>query len=228
MVFIRKNILIFLGLLILYLLLLPTFTFAQDVVAYIGEVGGVVNVTRGNPKETLKATVGMFLLPGDFIKTGEKSYMSIIFQDDGSRVKLDANTQLTLNATRDKKNVSKKMAMDAGKLFAKVTKTKGTDFQVSTPTSVASVKGTKFIIEEKEGGETWVWVLEDFVELSIKGKKVNINEGQLGKATEDSIDVEDIEEGEMPVEPGKHTIIFYFKQSDNSLMQRELHIEFER
>jgi len=209
--------------------LLPAALFAGDVIAYIGEVGGEVKVIKANPGKELSAKLGMLLGTGDTVKTAEESYTSIIFQDDGSRIKLGESSQLTLNATRKKKKLNKRMYLSAGKLWAKVTKKRGTDLQVSTPTSVASVKGTKFVIEESNNpGVTWVWVLEDIVELSSPGGKVMLHQGQWGKATKDGIETEDIKDGDVPVEPGEHELIFYFRhENEGSIQQKELHIEFE-
>jgi hypothetical protein len=205
----------------------PALVSAQDVIAYFQEVGGDVRVTRGDTSAEAQAASGMFLYPGDSIFTGEESYTSVVFQDDGSRVKLGPNAQLTLNAQREKKNLKKKMFLGAGKMWAKVTKKKSTDFQVDTPTSVASVKGTRFVMEEKEGGITWLYVTEDEVELSNGKQMVKVGAGEVGKSTKEEIIVREIEEGELPIEPGKHTILFYLHQEDNTSIQKQLQIDFE-
>ena len=89
-------------------LLAPATLSAQDIIAYIGEVGGTVTVVKGNPGEEVSAQLGMLLMSGDTVKTGAASYSSVIFQDDGSRVKLGENSLLTLNAERDGKALKKK------------------------------------------------------------------------------------------------------------------------
>ena len=215
-------------LLILSFTLIPlTGVIAEEVIAYIGEVGGDVSVTRSSTSSTDPVTPGMFLNAGDMLKTGAESFASIIFQDDGSRVKLGANSQLTLNATRREDRLEKSSFLQMGKLWAKVTKRKGTSFQVKTPTSVASVKGTRFIMEEKEWGETWLYVLEDSVLLAIASEEKEIEEGQKGKATKDKIEIEDIQKDDLPIEPGIHKMIFYLKKSGATELQKEVHVEFE-
>ena len=205
--------------------LLPAVLFAADVIAYIGEVQGDVIVTRSNPGE-MEAKLGMFLEAGDTVKTESGSFTAIIFQDDGSRIKLGESAQITLNASRKQKKLDKKVNLKQGKLWAKVNKKRGTDFQVRTPTSVASVKGTKFVIEELEAGETWVWVLEDIVELANATGTVSLGAGEYGVATSDGIESGTIT-GDVPVEPGAHELIFYFGQPGTG-MQRELYIEYEK
>jgi hypothetical protein len=213
----------------LAILFIPAAVFAQDVIAYIGEVGGTVTVTRENPGEEIAAKIGMLLQEGDTVKTEGASYSSIIFQDDGSRVKLGENAQITLNAVRQKKKLNKRMFLSGGKLWAKVSKKKGTDFQVQTPTSVASVKGTRFIMEEKASGETWLWVTEDSVRLDSDGGGGDVGEGQYARTTSDEFESGDItDDTQPPVEPGEHELIIYFElESEGTTLQRELHIEYE-
>jgi hypothetical protein len=216
---------------ILPALVLPASVHAEDVIAYIGELGGKVTVVKpasgSDPGKEIAAKAGMLLAAGDVLRTGEDSFASVIFQDDGSRVKLGPVATVTLNATRKQKQLDKSLALDSGKLWAKVTKKRGSEFQVKTPTSVASVKGTRFIIEETEQGETWLWALEDAVSLSNGIEEVTVHEGEVGRATSDTIDVLPIDREQLPIEPGTHEMIFYFEGKDDSSLQRELHIEFE-
>jgi hypothetical protein len=212
-------------------LILPVSVDAEEIIAYIGDLGGKVTVTKpaagDDSGKEIAAKSGMLLAAGDVLRTGEESFASVIFQDDGSRVKLGPVATVTLNATRKQKQLDKSLVLDTGKLWAKVTKKRGAEFQVKTPTSVASVKGTRFIIEETEEGETWLWVLEDAVSFSNGTDEVTVNEGEVGRATSDTIDIQPIDKDQLPVEPGTHEMIFFFKGKDDSSLQRELHIEFE-
>jgi hypothetical protein len=210
-----------------WLLVIPAAVFSQDVVAYIGEVSGEVTVVKANPGEEIPAEIGTLLISGDTLKTGADSYTSIIFQDDGSRVKLGENAMLTLNVSRKQKKLNKKMKLGRGKVWAKVTKKRDTDFQVNTPTSVASVKGTDFIVEEHDWGETWVWVLEGTVELSNGKKKVDVNKGEKGKATKDNLEVEKTGEEDNLLEPGRHTINIQMRRTDNPSVRKELNLNIE-
>jgi hypothetical protein len=216
---------------ILAALILPAGVQAEEIIAYVGEVGGKVTVSKpaagDDPGKEIAAKSGMLLAAGDVLRTGEDSFASVIFQDDGSRVKLGPAATVTLNATRKQKQLDKSLVLDSGKLWAKVTKKRGAEFQVKTPTSVASVKGTRFIIEETEEGETWLWVLEDAVSFSNGIAEVTVSEGEFGRATSDAIDVQPIDKDQLPIEPGKHEMIFFFEGRDDSSLQRELHIEFE-
>lgn len=226
--YIKRKKILFLVFLLGLLMIIPTSIFAkEDVIAFFGKVKGDVTVTRANPGETEDAKAGMFLYSGDAVKTGNKSYTSIVFQDDGSRLKLDPNTSLSLEATRSKKKLSKKMRLGAGKMYAKVSKKRGTDFQVTTPTSVASVKGTDFGIEEKTWPETHLWVLSSEVEFTNGIQTIVVTAGQHAVATPETMDVGNIgDAGCELVESGDHKLRFQFEDEAGNV--KDLIIEFER
>jgi hypothetical protein len=208
--------------------LVPAGLPAQDTVAYVGELGGTVRVTRANPGEVMDAELGMLLSQGDVIKTEDASYAAVVFQDDGSRVKLGENSQLTLNAQRREQKLSKRLFLNVGKLWAKVTRGRDTDFEVSTPTSVASVKGTRFIAEEDGRGQTWYWALDDAIQVSSDTGEVTISGGQYAQVTGEGIRTGTYDDGDVPVEPGRHKLIIYMEYEDeSSSLQKELHIDFE-
>jgi hypothetical protein len=198
---------------------------AQDVIAYLAEVGGEVGVTRAETGDAEPGSVGMFLDSGDTVRTGEGGYASVVFQDDGSRVKLGSNAQLTLNASRSGDRLDKSGFLQVGRLWAKITRKKGSSFQIRTPTSVASVKGTRFILEETRPGTARLWVLEDEVLFGNGSEEKTVKEGQKGTATASSIVVEEIESEDLPLEPGRHELIFYLRKGAE---QKELHIDLEK
>jgi hypothetical protein len=210
------------------LIIVPGVMFAQDVIAYVGELGGSVTIIKNNPgEEEVEATLGMLLVGGDTVKTGEASYSAVIFQDDGSRVKLGENSQLTLNAERDRKKLKKRLFLGSGgKIWAKITKKRGTDFQVKTPTSVASVKGTTFSMEEASDG-TYVWVYADSVFLRNGDMEKEVQTGEYGFASEGDVETGPISENPGPVEPGPHEMIIYFVDQTTG-RQKELRIEYTK
>ena len=202
----------------------PVTLCAQDVIAYIGASEGDVTITKSAQGDTVDATIGMFLHGGDLIKTGEESYASVIFQDDGSRLILDANTQLTLNATRKEKKLSKRLSLGGGKLWAKITKKKGADFQIKTPTTVASVKGTDFVVHELSNpGETDYWITQDCVQIANEANPDGtvVCEGYKVHATKDTMEITPIEPGEVPIAPVLQTLIFDFEDKPEGGLQIE-------
>jgi ferric-dicitrate binding protein FerR (iron transport regulator) len=115
--------------------------------------------------------------------------------------------------------------MDVGELFVKVSKQKGS-FQVATPTSVASVKGTEFWVMEGTAGTTIVG-LEGLIEVTnkITNQTMNVSAGQTGKSTKAGITVETSKEGDIP-DAGelKEEIIIRFKDADGK--EKEVKIQY--
>jgi ferric-dicitrate binding protein FerR (iron transport regulator) len=114
-----------------------------------------------------------------------------------------------------------------GKMWAKVSKKQGTDFQVTTPTSVASVKGTSFGLEEKPFPETHLWVLADQVLFTNGIQTIVVNQGQHAVSTSDSMNVDNIgDAGCDLVDQGEHKIRIQFEDSSGN--SKDLVIEFEK
>lgn len=146
-----------------------------------------------------KIAKGSQLYSGDEVQTKKDGYAAVMFVDDKSVVKVKPNSVLKIQGTKQGKSISKQLVMDVGELFVKVSKQKGS-FQVATPTSVASVKGTEFWVLEGNQGTTVVG-LEGIVELANKtsGQTVSVGQGQTGTSGKDgSTNVAETKEGDVP------------------------------
>jgi len=172
-----------------------------------------------------KITRGSQLFSGDQLQTKKGGYAAVMFVDDKSIVKVKPNSVLKIQGTREGKSISKQLVMDVGELFVKVSRQRGS-FQVATPTSVASVKGTEFWVLEGTGGTTIVG-LEGIVELVNKasGNTVSVNAGQTGSSDKDgNVNVEETKEGDVPDQGAlEDTIKIRFKDADGT----ERYIEFK-
>ncbi|TGJ99292.1 transcriptional regulator [Leptospira semungkisensis] len=124
--------------------------------------GGVITFSKGTVKifdktgKEKPVSVDTFLLPEDKIETGKDSYADLQLAE-GVLVRIKENTSLVLKKIFvDSANgeVFTDFGLIKGKVFSKVdTKlSKTSKFTVSTPTSVASVRGTEFIVEETGKG----------------------------------------------------------------------------
>lgn len=97
-----------------------------------------------------KAAVGMSVSKGCRFKTGERSTMDILLQDN-SVVRITENAEMTLSSL----NLSEiKVSLFSGSAFCKIKKMyKGQSLSVKTPTVVAAVRGTEFSTEVSGKGE---------------------------------------------------------------------------
>ncbi len=146
-------------------LLIFSLSLSKDPIAVITKSKG--NVTIQYEKEGKREDVkrGTKLYSGAILVAKEKSYAAMLFVDDRSLLRIRPNSILTVNGKREKNTIAKNISLEVGTIFAQITKQKS-GFQVTTPTSVASVKGTSFWTKQifkagtyfygEEGGPTEV------------------------------------------------------------------------
>jgi len=141
----KKNIV--LSILIIFLVVFLSETISAQSVAVVLKVKGTVSLTSG--KQATKQTIrrGSRLKDGDKIVTGGKSYAAIRFIDDASLIRVRSNSTCVIKATKQQDKVLKNVFLEVGTLYARVTKQRG-KFEISTPTSVASVKGSATVVDQ--------------------------------------------------------------------------------
>lgn len=113
---------------------------------------GDVTITSGG--NTVKANVGDAVTQGMVIKTGAKSVVDIHFNSSVIRV-LEKSSVVMKELIKDlasNKELSE-FYIENGKLFSKVSRklVEGEKFSVTSPTAVAGVRGTEFLVEEENG-----------------------------------------------------------------------------
>ncbi|MFQ6674174.1 MAG: FecR domain-containing protein [Fidelibacterota bacterium] len=127
------------------------------------------------------------LFDGDHIRTGPGAFLVMVYLDDKSMLKVKENSDLEIRGTREGEGISKKVDMTAGTLKAEVSRQRKGDFVISTPTSVASVKGTTFWIISNPVTGDQLFGLEGAVELMnlISGNIVTVGAGETGLSSPD-------------------------------------------
>jgi len=116
---------------------------------------GTVQVKHGGGVWT-PAEDGMFLYQSDSVKTGDDSAATIVLFES-SLIRLDNNTEVTLRELiQQVEETSVSIQQDAGRTWNTVLKISGIDnYEVQTPTTVASVRGTAFVVTVFADGETY-------------------------------------------------------------------------
>lgn len=135
----------------------------------ISKVFGPVSVFKSNA--WLDAMPGMELTKNDQIKTGSGGKAEIIM-DGTSRIGLTEKSNVEIGAT----GLESMVNLLIGKIRAKIKLAKGGKFSVRTPTSVAAIRGTEFVISDT--GE--LFVLRGIVTLlnMIGNSSQEVGEGQ--------------------------------------------------
>ena len=153
--------------------------------------GDVSIIYKGlNSAQVLKP--GSPLSHQDKIKTGKNGYIALMYLDDKTVVKMLGNSDLTIMGDRSGNKINKSLDIKYGRVAANVKPQKGKEFRISTPTSVASVKGTEFTIQSDPSTGDSFTLIEGLIEVtnSITGESTEVQEGETATSTPDgSLDV---------------------------------------
>lgn len=135
---------------------------------------------RISQNEVWKASeLNMVLNQGDLIETGEKSRCNIVIGKD-SYVSVKENSKLVLEQLTLNPDGSENtdIELKVGKSVINPKKLmKNDNFNVKTPTSVAAVRGTKFVVETEPGKKVKVSVVEGKVAFKKRITAVEQVEG---------------------------------------------------
>ena len=141
-------------------------------------VGSVEYLKNG--KSWTKAAAATPLLSGDQVRTGVNSFVVIKFIEN-SILRLQENSQITIRAELTaNKEFSKNVNLERGELTFDVKKRENEKFEFSTPTSVASIRGTQGMLIDG-ADSTDVLILGAGIVLftnNVSNHSVNVTPGQ--------------------------------------------------
>ena len=152
-------------------------------IAVLSKAKGEVSVKNNSDfKDFIKVNPGYIFKDGDHVKTGINSFAVLIYLDDKSMVKLKSSTSLVINGIKDGNGINKNLNLNNGAIKSIINKQKKGEFKVTSPTSVASVKGTSFwSVTNFDQGDTF-FNEEGIVEIKnlISGEIIDLLENQTG------------------------------------------------
>ena len=152
-------------------------------IAVLSKVKGEVSVKNNSDfRDFIKVNPGYIFKDGDHVKTGINSFAVLIYLDDKSMVKLKSSTSLVINGIKDENGINKNLNLNNGAIKSIINKQKKGEFKVTSPTSVASVKGTSFwSVTNFDQGDTF-FNEEGIVEIKnlISGEIIDLLENQTG------------------------------------------------
>ena len=172
--------------------LISSILFPSSKVAIAIKTKGDVSVIyKGlNSAQVLKP--GSPLSHQDKIKTGKNGFIALMYLDDKTVVKMLGNSDLTIMGDRSGNKINKSLDIKYGRIAANVKPQKGKEFRISTPTSVASVKGTEFASQSDPSSGDSFTLIEGYIQVtnSITGEATQVQEGETAISTPDgSLDV---------------------------------------
>lgn len=140
-------------------------------IAVVLKAKGELILLRGG-KES-KCPVGTLLEDKDIIKTDNNSLGLIKFVDDSSQIRLFSNSQVVINVEANDKILNKNLKLDGGSILSSVNNKIVGKYSVSTTSTIASVRGTEFLVE-LENGITKVTGFSGRVEVENQKSKEKI------------------------------------------------------
>ncbi|MDD5539336.1 MAG: FecR family protein [Candidatus Marinimicrobia bacterium] len=167
---------------VLTLLLGCNLAIAQNQSATVLKVSGDASLRpQGASDFTDPVEVSMGINTGDAIKTGADGFVALIFMSDKTQLKIRKDSEIEI---RDEQNL-RTAKISQGKILAEITPGVKTSYRIETPTSVASVKGTKFwIITIPDFGDKFYGVEGQVSILNlITGTEVSLGAGQMVAST---------------------------------------------
>ncbi len=201
-------------LLIILFISISSMICALESVALALKVKGNVELSR--EENVSEISTGEELINSDELESKEDSFAAIKFVDGSSVVKLFPNSILQINAEKEDGKLNKKSFLKMGNLWVKVVQKTGV-FEVATPTTVVSVKGTEFLLTVSEMGLTEIFTFAGEVQVRNKfdNKSSTVSAGNKALSTgETELEVTEIEEGDIDEETQE-----YIEEEEEELIE---------
>ncbi len=170
----------------LLLFISVSLVWGAEKIAFTTKVSGQVNLVNLQ-EQTVPLKRGTVINAGEQIVSLSDGLAVIMFIDDKSLLRVQRNTTLTISGERSATAISKQIDMQFGKLRAQISEQRQGAFVISTPTSVASVKGTDFwATSDPVLGDIFLGI-EGFIEVEnlISGEVIEVGGGQMGTSKPD-------------------------------------------
>jgi tetratricopeptide (TPR) repeat protein len=168
-----------LALLLFVVVLFPTLTLAQAPAAGVARavsVQGVVEARRAGQSSWQPVRLNDTFSPGDTIRVGQRSRADLALLDQ-SVLRLNANTELTVEPVKDERTGVVSMLRGATHFFSRGPRS----LEVQTPFTVAGVRGTEFYIG-LEPDQALLTVFEGTVVAQNPAGSLTLTSGQSAVA----------------------------------------------
>ncbi len=162
----------------------------KEIIALIKKVFN--NVTfRLTEKESdwQEAKIGLPLSDGNELRTGTKSLAVVLFKDGSGILRVRENSILHIYGTSEGRKLNKDAFIQRGMIGFDVNKqAEGEEFRFTTPTVVASIRGTNGFLEFDEDSTFTMSLESGMADLSFRGPQGGtgqLNEGNTVVITSD-------------------------------------------
>lgn len=129
------------------------------------------------------AKLGSVVFNGDEVRTGSRSLALLKFLDN-SLIRVRENTIVTVYGLKEDNKLNKNTFIEKGRVGFEITKQSDEEFKFTTPTGVASIRGTKGFFDVPLDGSMLIFVKEGIVDIeSLLGSKAtgSVSAGKFAK-----------------------------------------------
>ena len=127
-------------------------------VAFVKKIVKDVTYKRADQSDWDFAKTGTILYDKEQVKTGPNSLALVLFTDGSGLLRVRENTILNIYGDKDGKKMNKNTFIAKGKLGFEVNKQEDEEFKFTTPTAVASIRGTAGLFKVDSLGTTLVGI----------------------------------------------------------------------
>ncbi|OGU33488.1 MAG: hypothetical protein A2068_10765 [Ignavibacteria bacterium GWB2_35_6b] len=156
--------------------LLFSYTIAKDLpsgddtpIALVKKVVKDVTFKESDESDWELAKTGVPLQDGQEIKTGNKSLALILFTDGSGLLRVRENSILHIYGEKETNKLNKNTFLQKGQLGFQVSKQEDEQFKFTTPTVVASIRGTGGYIDVEDDSSTTIVCETGEIELQATG-----------------------------------------------------------
>ncbi len=156
-------------------------------VAKLIQIKGKVYLQKFNEEKRSTAPENTKIYGEDTVIT-EIDSECVILYNNGNSIKVSPESEVKVNDRIDKEEDSNSITCFIGSIFAKIKKLgKKETFNITTPTAVVGVRGTKFMVASGEDGVSLIGVTDGTVEVeNAYNKKLTIKENEQTEISYDS------------------------------------------
>tara|TARA_Y100000996_G_scaffold209854_1_gene164752 strand:- start:532 stop:1305 length:774 start_codon:yes stop_codon:yes gene_type:complete len=166
------------------ILFLFSMLFSAESLAVITKSIGNVGYTKYDKNNSLsKLNIGSELFNEDFLETKSDGFIKFAYLDDGTTIKMHKNSEIFVRGDIQEYLIDKRISISHGTYNFNVSNQKDGIFTIITPTSVASVKGTKFILVSDLEGKDEFYGFEGLVEVLNKESNTTLRLSRNVKVT---------------------------------------------
>ena len=170
-----------------------------DPIAIVITINGSMEFRESSEGEWKNAKVGEKLFEGYELRTGSVDKAMIVYPTSNARVLINSNTEMAIASEEIEGRTRGRANIFVGEIRSRVAR--GRSFDVETPSSVASVRGTDFNVDVDDAGSSTLLVLEGLVSFRNQFGEVLAEQytrttatGQTAPTEPESVDPEEAED----------------------------------